>query len=145
MYKCEHFRVEEFVPPAVYKKRGDKAWQCMDRGLLMIMDDLRELFDAPITINNWVWGGDRQWSGLRTPDSSYYSNTSQHAYGRAVDFLVKGIDAHTARKMIDKWFKENKNGIANLVDSVTLEEGPSITWVHLDVRNNESGVNKFYV
>lgn len=144
MYTCKHFAAHELVPISIYQKRGEKSYQCIDDRLLKLIDMLRELFDCSITINDWKWGGNRQWSGLRTEDSPYYSNTSQHTFGRAVDMLVSKYDAFTARKMIKEWMDQGRFEAIG-VFSVTLEEGAEITWVHIDVRNNEEGYNEFWV
>lgn len=86
MYKCEHFSIHELVPPHVFHKRGEKAWELLDERLLITLDRLRSRY-GQMTINNYHWGKDREWSGLRTSDSPYYSALSQHSFGRAADCL----------------------------------------------------------
>ena len=99
IYKCQYFKIHELVPPHVYKERGEKAWELIDDRILKTIDMLRkDLGEA--TINNYEFGGDRQWSGLRTPDSPFYSPYSQHTFGRAVDILFKDVSAETVRKFI---------------------------------------------
>ncbi|MBY8157108.1 D-Ala-D-Ala carboxypeptidase family metallohydrolase [Vibrio fluvialis] len=144
MYQPEHFKPQEYVSETLYKRRGAKSLELMDERILKTMDTLRERLGAPITINNWLWGGDRNQSGLRDDsfyksDSAYADSLSQHKYGRAVDFLVKGIPAHEVRKHI----LENRE----LYPAITfLEVG--INWVHIDCRNGEfrcwSPDNKFH-
>lgn len=114
----------------------------MDERLLQLLDTLRELLDSPMTINSWQWGGNREWSGLRAPDSPHYSNTSQHSYGRAVDFLVKGMTADEVRAKIIAWMGDGTIQDLCGVESITLELG--VSWVHIDVRNSDAGVNSFY-
>lgn len=131
MYKPKHFRVEELVPKHIYQKRGDKALELIDDRVLITIDKLRELLGKPITINNWVWGGDRNWSGLRTAGfykslQAYEDSLSQHKYGRAVDMLVKDMNAADVRKFI----YENKHEFPY----VTFVE-VDISWVHIDCRN----------
>lgn len=142
MYQCKHFKAYELVSKSIYEKRGNKAYQCIDERLLQLLDTLRELLDSPMTINSWQWGGNRNESGLRTPESSYYSNTSQHSYGRAVDFLVKGMTADEVRKKVIGWMRDGTIQELCGVESITLELG--VSWVHIDVRNNDAGVNSFY-
>lgn len=139
MYQSEHFAPHELVPRHIYEARGVKAYQCIDDRLLMLTDMLRELFNCPLTINNYMWGGDREWSGLRTCDSPYYSPTSQHTFGRAFDIIVKDYTADQARSMVKQWFNEGK--FSGIVDSITLEEG--VNWLHIDIRNAGNGVNTF--
>jgi len=125
MYKCEHFIIQELVPPAVYSDRGNKAWELLDPAALFTLDSLRDRFGV-ITVNNWHLGGDRQWSGLRTPDSPYYSKYSQHTFGRAFDCLFTSTTAEDVRQTI----------LANPEDFpeiTSMELGTS--WLHFDVRN----------
>jgi len=136
MFKCKYFAAHELVPPAIYDKWGERSFMFMDDRLLHIIDTLREEFGAA-TINNYKFGGDRQWSGLRTSDSPYYSPTSQHSFGRAADVLFRGHSAEKIREFIknDSWL------VLDCATSVTIEEG--VNWLHIDVRNNNEGLNYF--
>ncbi|NDO73080.1 D-Ala-D-Ala carboxypeptidase family metallohydrolase [Shewanella sp. SE1] len=137
MYECKHFKIYELVDRQTYTDRGDRAWQLFNPRLLELLDQLRELFDAPITVNTWKWGGQFENRGLRTSASPYYRPYSQHSFGRAVDFDVRGLSADQARERIIEWFNA---GLLE-VDSITLELG--VNWVHLDIRN-ANGLNTFY-
>lgn len=89
-----------------------------------------------MTINNWMWEGGYEWSGLRTPDSPYYSPFSQHTFGRAVDFGLDGMSAQEVRNdLVLNWYSEGEEY------SITLEDG--VSWVHIDVRNDYDHVNIF--
>ena len=133
--KAKYFKIYELVPPKVWTARGEKAWQLLDPQLIKIIDALREEFGRA-TINSYKWGGDRQWSGLRTPDSPYYSKYSQHTFGRAADIIFNDISAADVRKAIlakpDKWLE--------ISPCITLED--DVSWVHVDTRNRE-GLNLF--
>jgi hypothetical protein len=125
MYKCKYFKLHELVPSEIYHRYGDRAWEFLDDRLLMAIDNLRDHF-GKMTINNWFWGGDREWSGLRTPDSPYYSPTSQHTFGRAADCLFDGYSADYARKTI------LKNPLEfNYINAMEM----GVDWLHIDVRN----------
>lgn len=131
MYKCKHFKIYELVPKHIYEARGEKAWELLDEKLLMTIDTLRELLGCPITINNYNWGGDRNWSGVRTGGfyaslGEYDKSLSQHKYGRAVDMLIKGMEAEKVRQFIYK----NKDKFPYITFVET-----KINWVHIDVRN----------
>lgn len=135
MYVCEHFKIYELVPPDVYYERQNLAWELMDDRLLITLDRLRERYGMMI-INNWHWGGDRYWSGLRTPGSPFYRPYSQHTFGRAADCLFLDLSPKTARKEI----LENINDFDfELISGVELGVG----WLHIDVRNCER-IKKFY-
>lgn len=142
MYKCKHFTIKELVSPRVYKKRGDKAWSLFDDRILKVADLLRDHF-GPCIIN----GGPYKNSGFRTMWSKWFRIFSQHTFGRALDMKFKRYKADLVRKeLIDNWthiWKERFEDIG--VYSITLECGPTITWVHIDIRNAPNGVNTFYV
>ncbi len=128
--KSKYFRIEELVPKHIYEKRGDKAWELIDYGIILTIDKLKTIFpNGTITINNWVWNGDRQWSGLRTPESPYYSSTSQHSYGRAVDILFSAYD----NQEVAQYVLDNPSEFPFIKG---VERG--VSWCHLDCRNRES-------
>ncbi len=125
MIKAKYFSIEELVDRETFKKRGDKAWQLIDDRLIYMIDALREKF-GPITINNWNMGGDREWSGLRTSKSPYYSAYSQHTFGRAADLIFKNALPCAVRMEI----LDNKDKYP-YITGVELD----ISWVHIDIRN----------
>lgn len=140
MYICKHFKAHEVVPPEIYEKFGERSFQFLDDRLLKLCDALRDTFGSA-TINNYKWGGDRVASGLRSPDSPYYSPTSQHTFGRAVDILFKSYTADQVREHIKK-FPDEFVGFEDLgINSITLEDG--VSWTHIDIRNGKAGVNSF--
>lgn len=126
MYQCKHFAIHELVPPEVYKSRGNKAWELLDERLLETIDKLRD-WGGSITINNYNWGGKRKWSGLRTPESPYYSPTSQHSLGKAADLVFAEKTPEEVREHI----LSNRS----LYPYITGLELGTPTWTHIDVRN----------
>jgi len=138
MYKCKYFKAHELIPPDIYAKYGERAFFLMDDRVLRLQDAIREEF-GPATVNDYHWGGSREWSGLRTPDSPWYSKLSQHSFGRSVDSIRKVITAEEIRDHIKtnpkRWLD------AAGVESITLEDGTS--WLHTDVRNGKPGINSF--
>lgn len=131
MYKCKHFIIQELVDEETYNKRGEKAWELLDDRLLMTLDMLRDRY-GKMTINNWRWTArtPRMWSGLRTPDSPWYSTYSQHTYGRAADIIFDSITAEEVRQDI---LREPDDIDFQYINS--FEEGTS--WLHIDVRNTD--------
>ena len=139
-YECQYFKIYELVDPVIYANRGEKAWELFDPTLLDTLDVMRDYFyykyNVVMIVNNWMWGGSRKWSGFRTPESSYYSPTSQHSHGRAVDFLLmdrktkKYIDTQKIRDDII----ENQNSF-EFDDITCIEDFPGMNWVHIDTRN----------
>jgi len=128
IYKCDHFRIHELVPPTVYKERGQKAWELLDERILRAIDELRDTF-GPITINNWYWGGKFKWSGLRTANCKIGAKYSQHRYGRAMDLKFKHATPKFIRASIRKDFP-------HWIDmGIHCVENKTKTWVHVSCQN----------
>lgn len=125
MYKCEYFKVHELVPRRVHEARGEKAWKLFDDRALITLDCLHEKYGT-MYINNWLWGGNNQWSGLRTADSPYGTEYSDHRFGRAFDVKFQAVTAEQVRRDIlahPEWFP--------LIMSIELDTA----WLHFSVRN----------
>ena len=127
--KSKHFRLEELVPKELFNKYGEKCWDFLDPRLLESIDTVKERFpEGTITINNWLWNGNRNWSGIRTPNSSYYSQSSMHSWGKAVDMIFSKYSPDEVRQDII-----DNPDIYPHIKGLELD----ITWVHLDVRNRK--------
>ncbi len=127
MYQCQHFSLHELLPRVVYQQRGEKGWALLDERLLVTLDRLRKRYGS-ITVNNWLWGGEREWSGLRTPDSPFYSRYSQHSFGRAADCLFGAVTVDEVREDILTRLDEP---VYQYIQSVEM----GVSWLHFDVRN----------
>lgn len=139
MHRADNFELHELIPPSYYKKYGDFAYKFLDPRALAVIDAIRNRY-GPMTCNNYHWGGNRTQSGLRSPDQSYYSPTSQHTFGRAFDLIPKNVTAQEIRDDLEDF----SLGILKLprhITSITLED--KVSWLHVDVRNNKDGVNIF--
>ena len=132
--RSRYFKIQELVSEAVYKKYGEKSWEFIDSRLIKVLDLLREHFNKPITVNNWLWGGNLQQRGLRANKDELVANKkdyyiSQHCLGKAVDFNVKGLSAQEVYdeilRNIEKFYLISR--IENIKDTPT--------WVHIDVAN----------
>ena len=127
--KSKYFKIHELVPKKMYEKYGEKAWRYVDVRLIQSIDKLKEHFNlGTMTINNYFWGGDREWSGIRTPESPYYSYGSQHSYANAFDIVFSDYSAEEVRNYII----DNQHEFPHIKG---LELG--VSWVHLDVRNED--------
>jgi len=92
------------------------GFDTVDIELIHALELVRVQFDAPVTIT----------SGCRceTHNSSIGgSDDSQHKYGRAADFKVKGVTPKEVYEFLDRRF------------STSFGIGLYSSWVHLDSRN----------
>jgi len=105
----------------------------LDRDMILIDQFLRERFGTVI-INSWkdnnneVDADDRNWSGIRTGDSPYYSYWSQHSFGRASDKIFMKISAEEVRQDIIKNYHQ-----IYLPMGLTCIEA-NVNWLHSDTR-----------
>jgi hypothetical protein len=60
-----YFTLDELVCKDVYEFYGNTAWQFFDFRLLHTIDILREKFNKPIMINNWLTHGEFDERGFR--------------------------------------------------------------------------------
>ena len=127
--KSKYFKIHELVPKQMYYKYGENAWRYIDRGMIRDIDHLKEVFNnGTMTINNYHWNGDRQWSGIRTYESMYYSYGSQHTYANAVDIVYSDYSSEEVRQYILS-HQDEFDWISR------LEEG--VAWLHIDGANTE--------
>ena len=126
-YKCKHFAAYELVPKHIYNRFGEFAWTFLDKNALIALDSLRSKFGS-MTVNDYHWGGNREWSGLRTPNSPYYSETSQHSFGRAFDCLFKDYTAEEVRQSI---LKNPELYYAKYINSIESD----VSWLHFSTNN----------
>lgn len=135
MYKCKYFQIKELVSPVVYSERGERAWQLLDKRLLVTIDRLRDKF-GPMIINNWSWGWHRKYSGLRLPGDEYYSKYSQHSFGRAADCLFENTTVELVRRDI---ISDPHSFMSKYIKGIEMD----VPWLHIDVRNVSEPI-KFY-
>ena len=127
--KSKYFKVFEFVPRQMFDKYGEQAWKYVDIRLIETMDLIRERFpNGTITINNYFWGGNRLWSGIRTSDSPYYSYGSQHSFANALDFVCSAYSADMVRSDIIM-----NQDIYKHVKGIEM----NVSWCHIDCRNED--------
>lgn len=127
--KSKYFEIHELVPREMYEKYGDAAWRYVDVRLIQTIDKLKEHFNlGTMSINTYGFGGNREWSGIRTPDSKWYSYGSQHSFGNAFDIVFSMYSAEEVRDYII-----NKQHEYSSIKGLELE----VSWVHLDVRNED--------
>ena len=124
-YKPKFFRTEEFVPPTLYNTYGDQALSLvMDWRILWTMDALRKRYSSPIIINNYHLGGHFLQRGFRD-DPMVGGELSQHRFGRACDFDIKGVTAESFRESARaKRFRDELQYITRIEDGVN--------WNHID-------------
>jgi len=123
----KYFKIQELVPKELFDLvHNDVLWGVFDDKLILSIDELKKTFNSgTMYINNWVWGLGRSQSGLRTKGSTYYSPTSQHSIGKAIDCVFSDYDSEDIRTFI-------KNNPDKFPYIRRLEGG--VSWLHVDVK-----------
>ena len=130
--KSKKFKIQELVPLKLYETvHEDLLWGMLDDRLLMVVDRIKDRFSkGTMTINSWYWNGDRGWSGIRTKDSPYYSEGSQHSKGKAIDAIFSEYEVDEVRKYI-------LSNLGEFPEIGGVELG--VNWLHVDVRPKVNG------
>lgn len=135
-----NFSAYELVDRETYEQMGEGALALFSPSALKALDDLRDYFGVPVTVNNWRSGGPFQWRGFRTREkaTALGSPNSMHAHGKAFDCDIKGITASNARVRI---LDDQDNPLLRRI--TRLEAG--VNWVHFDLRTLSPGVERIYL
>ena len=136
MYISKHFCIEELVSKEMFDNvHEDVLWRMFTPGILKTLDAIKDAFPkGSMSVNTWKWGGDRNWSGLRTRDSKWYSEGSRHSCGDAFDCVFSEYTAEEARSYILSHQGE--------FPDLTRVEG-KVSWLHADCK--PTGLDKIYV
>ena len=93
----------------MYKDLGDKAIILIDERIIQLAQFVRERFNKPVTINNWYYGGEYKYRGVRPHNCKVGAKYSQHKSGRAFDFTVEGISIKELHQdIVDFWNKKQE-------------------------------------
>jgi hypothetical protein len=138
----KYFKVFELVDQNTYQQMGDTAINLFTPEILVALDNVREFFGVPITVNTWFDKGEFQWRGYRTVEAAKrlgsVTGHEQHQQGNAFDFDVYGLTAEEARQKI----LDNKDNPL-LVNIQRLEGG--VSWIHMDCMKGVQRIHVFSI
>jgi hypothetical protein len=129
MKVSKDFALAEFVPPAIYEHFVDKSIWFIDPKIVQMAQFIRDRFGKPVTINNYLTGGNYQYSAFRDSGCTIGATNSQHRHGRAIDFRIQGMSPMEIRADIIMNFELYR------ASGLTTIEGGTPTWIHIDCRN----------
>jgi hypothetical protein len=145
----KNFYADEFISEQQYLAllragREDIIRLIIDSRILAATQYERDLF-GPTYINTWFNkydGGKRQWSGVRLPNSPYFSDYSMHSHRcLAVDTISPRVSAEEKREHIRKnYAKWREFGITRIESRIAVRDSRNRiirydlpTWLHKDV------------
>lgn len=123
--------LDEYINKSTYLKYQHKPHLLLGliNPLLPQIDQVIRNRHGAITINNWFTGGNRHWSGLRIPESSYYKFLSQHGgFCNGSDSLSADSTAEEVRQDI----KDNYIEVYKPLGLTCIES--DVSWLHKDCR-----------
>jgi hypothetical protein len=136
----DRFKLQEYVPQSVYNEHGDMSVRFISTALInadfQLLQDLEKHYDRPIScsINTWVFGGNRNYSGLRVKGEPYYSEYSMHTFGCASDkiFQFKDNDAPLATADVYSFIRSNESKYYDMGIRRMEDIKDARTWIHWD-------------
>ena len=142
MYKCKYFEIHELVSPELYEVLGEeKCWQLLPEVVKLQLDQIREEFYSTyglgILINNWGYGGDYKYSGVRPINCKIGAANSRHKQWVAFD--LKPSDLESIEEL--QGFIKTLGASWNISRVEEFEHTP--TWCHIEFAL-ESFVDKPY-
>jgi hypothetical protein len=119
------FELHELVHPDHIDLCGDLAWNLLDPQALEVLQLLRDKYGS-IIVNDWYWGGNFKFSGLRPVNSTIGAKRSLHKQGMAFDCKFQD------NKVVDVYHDIIKN--QHLFDGLKRIEhiDHTPTWLHFD-------------
>lgn len=145
-YISKYFKLHELVPKEYYIKYGESQllWGLFDPRILYTIDLLKEYYNKSFIINDYKYGGNNQYRGWRpyldwveycNKNNIKISYFSQHLFGRAIDFIIKGVKVEEVNNHI----LQNQDKYKYIT---FIEIGK--TWTHIDCRNSIfNGIHSF--
>ena len=128
MINAPNFTAGEFLPQETFKEYGALGMRYINPKIPLIIQWLRNKYGKPIIINDWVSGGKLDGRCLRILGDSAYKPYSDHNFGNAVDFNVKGVEVAQVQNDIINTFYTDLIALG-----VTGIEWQTPTWIHIAV------------
>lgn len=150
-YEPKYFGIKELVSKAFYENQRDKVSsvssiiRVFDQRILVTADAIRVHFcgkrkrDAKdnMYINTWAWGGKYHARGFRHPiidiqntdieDNKKLSITSQHCFGRAIDYTFRRTSVEEVLEDIQRHPEAGRYKFITGIET-------GVAWCHNDVR-----------
>ena len=146
----KYFKPEELVGKKTFETMGENSLSLFNPEVLIALDNLREYFNCPITVNNWHRGGIFQWRGYRTPEKAKElgSEHSQHAFifknniwipkCNAFDCTINGYSAREVRAEI---IAHQDHELLKLITRMEA----NTSWLHFDLMELPKDKQRIYL
>lgn len=122
-----YFEIQELVDKPTFERLNKSSIWMLRPEAVKGLVDLRKYLNKPITVNDWLWGGNLSNRGYRSIESTVGGKFSQHRVGNAFDINVKGMSSDHVNEFIQENYY--KFGITTLEDKRFTK-----SWTHIDWR-----------
>ena len=137
IYRPRNFILQELVPPSIFERMGEGAWNLLNEDALRSLQALRDTFGA-LVVNNWHKGGAYKESGLREANTTTGAPRSAHKRGEAFDCKPQRC---SVREVFD-YIVANPSEFPLIRRLEDIAYTP--TWLHFDVvAHGGSGIRVF--
>jgi hypothetical protein len=151
MQVSKNFDIREFIPKHIWDHFGQASTWFVNEKAVKCAEFYKSFFTTYfknkygndkvkavlIVINNWHTGGQKQWSGLRTPEFTEGGKLSQHRFMNAFDSEIQIVFTDGTKKEAE--YKEiheviHKNEAEFMANGVSRIESLSGApgWLHTD-------------
>lgn len=137
MKLTENISLQELISKEHYESQGELAIRAINKRAPRAIQFIRNEY-GPVKINDWLWGGEFNESGVRLSHHKYYRPYSDHSFGNAFDL-----------KFSESNFKDVIKDIKNSPEvyiplGITGLEINTDGWVHVSFANyNAKGIVLF--
>lgn len=132
-YRPRYFILQELVDPTLFEEHGENCWALLDMSLVRDIDNLRQAFGVPITINDWHRGGRFKESGLRRSDTKTGAALSMHKQGKGFDLKVA---KPSSASKLHSYILTNQKFYPAIRRMEAIGSTPG--WVHVDSKPHKS-------
>jgi len=133
----KYFDLRELIPKEIYDKLGDDSTRFINKQIPIVLDFFRDYFAHKIIINDWLYGGEFNYSGFRPSSCKVGAELSSHKLGCAMDLKFDGIKDY---KSIIQTIKDNWYSVFKKCGVTAIEEGTE-GWLHVSTEwTNKPGL-----
>ena len=134
MYKCKYFEIHELVSPELFEALGEeKCWELIPDIAKLQLDQIRDeyhsMYGTGLIINNYGWGGDYKYSGVRPMDCEIGAKNSRHKQWIAFDLKPGDMNDFESFERLHGFIKTMAHNW-NISRIENFEHTPS--WCHLE-------------
>lgn len=128
MQLTTNFTVKELVDPETVAAMGEeRAANTVDQRLLLSLESLKSALDgASVTVNDYGWGGNFKYSGVRPYTYKKGAKFSSHRYGNTADCKFTALAPVWVQQFILD-HQEDFPHIVRMEDAAVTK-----TWLHIE-------------